>query len=125
MPTLEQIDAELAKLPASPKTDHDIQARAALMQKRYELENQQRKANAQASRPKPQIIVNAIEEFGCLHAADGEFYYPEIAEDGRRIVRLRHWGDFLGLLRGRDGIRWQSINSEALQQLAAANIKLP
>ena len=43
MITLEEIDAELIRLPASPVSDEDIKARAELMRQRIELVNARNK----------------------------------------------------------------------------------
>ena len=41
--TIDEIDAELMRLPASPVSDEDIEARAKLMWKRFELVNARNK----------------------------------------------------------------------------------
>jgi hypothetical protein len=126
MKTLEEIDGELALLPASPTTDADISSRAALMVARIEMINAARQA---AAAPKPQtggIVINVPPNIGALQTSDGKIRNVEIVDD-RRIVRLSGWADFIALLRGREGLEWQNLNSEpggAIERLAAANLRL-
>ena len=79
MQTLFEIDAALTQMPASPATDADIAARAALIGKRLEFIAAEQRA---AATPPPQtggIMVNVPEhqmvwEFSGRNAIQGDFH---------------------------------------------------
>jgi hypothetical protein len=88
--TLEEIDAELLRLPASPVTDEDIKARAALTWQRFELLNAR-------SKPMPQpcndIVAYPPVGLGVnvLQTADGPIFAEVIhGRIGFRLKTLAH-----------------------------------
>ncbi|MET4483029.1 hypothetical protein [Bradyrhizobium sp. F1.13.3] len=70
------------------------------------------------------IRVIAPDHVSNVQTADGKMRNVEII-DGQRVVFLSHWGDFVALLRGREGLMWDAANSGAggaLERMAATNI---
>jgi hypothetical protein len=97
--TLDEIDKELMRLPASPVRDEDIGARAELMTKRIELVSAQRAA---AEAPKPlssTVPVNVPDDLGGILTSTGSYIFAEIV-DGKRVIKMP-WGDFHALVTAR------------------------
>ena len=119
--TLQEIEAALAQLPASPKTDADLDARATLMARRIELDQSIRRAAAN-SRPQPRggLIVNVPPGVGTSHYYSNRARVAQsrVTEDGRVVLDLFPQ-EFRTLLSDRRfGQLWHDENPEALSQLA-------
>jgi hypothetical protein len=118
--TLEDLDAELARLPATPKTDEDLDARAALMKRRIELDQAQRATAEAASRPKPKgnlaIFVPAAVGTSTYYSDRGRVAHARVAECGRFVLDL-YPVEFRSLLMGRDGLHWHNSNPDAVRAL--------
>ncbi len=119
--TLEQLDAALARLPATPVNDEDLAARATLMAARITLD-QAAKAMAEAdSRPKPKgnlaIFVPAAVGTSTYYSDRGRVAHARVADDGRFVLDL-YPAEFRSLLMGLDdGLHWQTANPEAVRAL--------
>jgi hypothetical protein len=119
--TLEQLDAALAQLPATPVTDADLDARATLMARRITL-YQAAKATAEANRrPKLQgnLVVNIPASVGStqLYGKNGRVAHPRVIEGGRIVIDL-FIDEFKSLLMHREcGLAWHNANHELLQRL--------
>ena len=90
--TLEEIDTELMRLPASPTTSEDIEARAELMLKRFEVEAAAREAAAsRAAAERKQTwglpLVNVPAGIDCVITPNGRSVVVDVV-DGRRVMRL-------------------------------------
>ena len=113
---LEQIDAALAAMPASPTTDEDIEARAALAWKRGELISA---ALTDAARPHVRpgnLMVNVPEGVSCVCTMHGVTRVTETV-DGCQIIRMTA-GEFRSLIGGATGGAWAAANAHILAQLA-------
>jgi hypothetical protein len=120
MMTLDELDAALAKIPATPKTDADLDARAALMAKRCEL-FQAEKATAANSQPKPRgnLVVNVPAGAGLTHmyGIEGRTIQARVADDGRVVIDLFPQ-EFKSLLADRKyGDLFRKANHECLRRL--------
>jgi len=119
--TLEDIDRELARLPATPKTDADLDARAALMARRIQIDQAAKVAADANSRPKPRgnLTVNVPPSMGVsnYYSAQGRSAQSRTTDDGRLVIDL-FAGEFKSLLMGRDGLEWQNANHELLALIA-------
>ncbi len=121
--TLEDIDKELARLPATPKTDDDLNARAALMARRIEIDQAAKVVRDAASGRQPArggIQVTIPDGLGLSHffGTNGRVATARVAEDGRRVLDL-FVHEFRTLLGDRQyGLDWHNCNPEALRQLA-------
>jgi hypothetical protein len=117
--TLQEIDAALAQLPASPKTDADLDARATLMTRRIELDQSIRRAAAN-SRPQPQgdLVVNVPAGAGISHlyGRNGRVVRSRLTEDGRLVLDLS-MQEFKHLLMSRQGFEWERSNPDAMRRL--------
>lgn len=118
--TVEDLDAALLRLPATPKTDEDLNARAALMARRIELD-QAAKATAEANRqprPRGNLVVNVPTATGTTnyYSHKGRIAQSRMAEDGRVVLDL-FVDEFKSLLMGRDGLIWQNCNPEVMRAL--------
>lgn len=90
--TLEEVDDALTRLPTSPVTGEDIEARAALTWKRNELEVAAREAEACRTAADRRNawglpLANVPGDISCVITAAGRTVYAEIV-DGRRVMRL-------------------------------------
>jgi hypothetical protein len=95
--TIDEIDAELMRLPASPTEPEDIEARATMMTTRIELVNAQRAA-ASAPAPLPSTVpVNVPDDLGGILSKTGRYIFAEIL-DGKRVIQMP-WADFSALVR--------------------------
>lgn len=113
--TLEEIDKELLRLPASPTTPEDIAARAAMMQKRFEVEAAARTAaadRAAAERKQnwglPLVAVPA--GIDCVLTPNGRTVVADVV-DGRRVMQLTR--QELSWLSAANH-RWTELNSELM-----------
>jgi hypothetical protein len=118
--TVQKLDEALARLPASPVTGEDIEARAALMARRIELDQSARAAAAN-SRPQPRggLVVNVPVNVGTTHlyGRGGRVACSRVAEDGRVVIDLFQ-DEFKRLLGDRMyGQAWHDANPEALRRL--------
>jgi hypothetical protein len=118
---LEKLDQELARLPASPVTDEDLQARATLMAKRIELDQSIRRAAAAKSRPQQQgnLVVNVPPGVGISHfyGRSGRVVSARATENG--LVLDLFVDEFKTLLMSRvNGLDWNNANPAALAQIA-------
>jgi hypothetical protein len=118
--TLQELDAALALLPASPKTQEDLEARATLMARRIELD-QAARAAAVNSRPKPRggLVVNVPVNVGATHlyGKGGRVCQSRMTEDGRVVMDLFP-DEFKSLLASKKhGHDWHNANPEALRAL--------
>jgi hypothetical protein len=122
--TLEDIDAELALLPATPVTDADLNARAALMSQRITLD-QAAKATAEADRqPKPRgnLVIRVPAGAGTSHyfSERGRVAQSRVTDDGCVVIDLFP-AEFRQLLMDkRFGRDWHDNNPEALRALGQA-----
>jgi hypothetical protein len=130
--TLEKLDQQLARLPAAPVTDADLDARATLMARRITLD-QAIKAEAQANKypqPRGNLVVYVPPEAGTSHfysnqnatnrqggSAWGRVVQSRVTEDGRVALDLfpQEFRDLLG--DKRFGQLWQLHNPEAMHTL--------
>jgi hypothetical protein len=124
MTTLQDLDAALARLPATPVTDQDLDARAALMARRIEL-SQAAKATAEANRqPKPRgnLVISVPAGVGTSHyySDRGRVAQSRVTEAGAVVLDL-FVGEFKALLSSRDGLLWQNANPDAMRALAGQN----
>lgn len=121
MQTLQELDDALAQLPASPRTDADLEARATLMARRIDLANSARAVrDAAAGRqpPRGNLVVNVPAGVDTSHyyGRDGRVAVARIAEDGRAVLDL-FLGEFKQLLMDRKhGLDWQNANPEILRE---------
>jgi hypothetical protein len=118
--TLQKLDEALARLPASPVTGEDIEARAALMARRIEVDQSTRAAAAN-SRPQPRggLVVNVPVNVGTTHlyGRGGRVACSRVAEDGRVVMDLFP-DEFKRVLADRKhGHDWHNANPEALRRL--------
>jgi hypothetical protein len=119
--TLEEIDQEMMRLPASPVRDEDIYARADLAMKRHEAIAAAREAAARhAAAEKKQVwglpLVNVPAGIDCVLIpnghADGRTVVADVV-DGRRVMQLtRH--DLIWLSIGNHA--WTDLNQDLLAQ---------
>jgi len=118
--TLEDLDAELARLPAAPVTDADRDARATLMAARITLDQATKATAAANSRPtlRGNLAVNVPPAIGTstFYSDRGRVAQARVTEDGRVVLDL-FVGEFKSLLMGRDGLHWQNSNLEAVRAL--------
>jgi hypothetical protein len=89
--TLEEIDAALMRLPASPTTPEDIEARHVMMVKRFAVHDAARKAAAEraAAEKRKQWglpLVNVPGDIDCV-MLPGRTILVDIV-DGRRVAQL-------------------------------------
>jgi hypothetical protein len=114
---LQKLDEELARLPASPTTDHDFDRRAELMAKRVQLDWAIRNAAAN-SRPQPRgnLEINVPNGSGLTHyyGTGGRVVCARVAGDGRLILDLFQ-AEFRSLLSGANGLAWQACNPDVLR----------
>jgi succinyl-CoA synthetase beta subunit len=116
--TLQEIDQELMRLPASPTTPEDTEARHLLMVKRFEVQAAARKAAAEraAAEKKRQWglpLVNVPGDISCLSLPNGRIVYTDIV-DGRRVAQLTA-GDLLQLSISNDA--WLRLNPDLARSL--------
>jgi hypothetical protein len=127
---LNTIDARLAELPATPVTDADLDARAALMRRRIEID-QAAKATAEAnSRPQPRgsLVVNVPPGVGTSHyysnattraagSAWGRVVQSRVTEKGGVVLDLfpQEFRELLG--EKKFGQLWHNHNPEAVHAL--------
>ena len=102
MQTLQELDEALAQLPASPKTDADLDARATLMARRIELANADRAVREAASRrqpPRGNLAVRVPNNLNIshFHSLNGRVVVARVAEDGHVVLDL-HPSEFKNLL---------------------------
>ena len=131
--TLEELDVALAQLPASPKTDKDLDARAVLMARRIELDQAAKATAAANSRPQPRgnLVVNVPPGVGTSHyysninatnraagSAWGRVVVSRVTEDGRVVLDLfpQEFKDLLG--DKKFGKLWHDYNPDALHSLS-------
>jgi hypothetical protein len=115
MMTLEEIDAALAALPASPVTRDQILERAALMRRRIELVDVARRPEAMPPVPH-EIAVVTPAGISCILTAADKVLYAEFI-DGRPAIKMG-WPDFSRLVRSPNGGHlWANANPGLLQQL--------
>jgi hypothetical protein len=115
--TLEEIDAELMRLPASPTTPEDIEARHVLMVKRFAVQDAARKAAAErAAADKKQTwglpLVNVPGDIDCV-MLPGRTILVDIV-DGRRVAQLTT-AEMLQLSMSNDA--WLKINPDLARSL--------
>ena len=119
--TLEELDAQLAQLPASPKTDEDLVARAKLMARRIELDNAARSVRDAAAGGQPargNLVVNVPGEIGLSHfyGNKGRVVCARMIE-GVLVLDL-FLNEFRTLLSDRrHGLAWQKANDEAVRYM--------
>jgi hypothetical protein len=119
--TLEDLDAELARLPATPKTDEDLNSRATLMTQRITLD-QAAKATAEANRqPKPRgnLVINVPPGVGTSHhySDRGRVTQSRVTADGSVVLDLFP-AEFKQLLMDRRfGEDWYRCNPDAVRAL--------
>jgi hypothetical protein len=122
--TLEDIDAELALLPATPVTDADLDARATLMARRIELDQATRATAAENSRPKLRgnLVISIPDGLALtnFYGERGRVCQVRMTEDGHKVLDL-FVGEFKNLLMGADGLLFQNCNPDAMSHLAAPN----
>jgi hypothetical protein len=122
MTTIQDIDAALMLLPATPKTDEELEARATLMRRRGDLENAARAeaaASRQKQRPRGDLVINVPRGVGISHlyGQRGRVCCSRLTEDGRLVMDL-FVDEFRILLSDRThGLAWHNANGEALQRL--------
>lgn len=90
--TLAEIDAALMKMPLSPTSPEDVAARAAMMQKRYEVESAARQraaeiAAAEKNKTWGLPLVNAPAGIDTVITHTGRTVVADIV-DGRRVMRI-------------------------------------
>ncbi|MET4788270.1 hypothetical protein ABIF64_000448 [Bradyrhizobium japonicum] len=117
MQTITEIDAAVMRLPASPVTGEDIDARAALMWRRYELESE---ARAAAARPKEVtgnlLVVVPDDNITQIQTIRGRLINAEVV-DGKWVVRLFP-AEFRDLIMGgRNSLDWQRANEALMSQI--------
>jgi hypothetical protein len=110
MTTLQEIDAELARLPAT-----DIDSRAALMVQRCEL-YQAEKAAAVVSKPAPRgnLVINVPKKLGISHFSSNAGRVVQARVEGGRTVLDLFAPEFTTLLAGPWGLLWEQANPEAM-----------
>jgi hypothetical protein len=121
---VQNIDAALARLPATPKTDKDLDARAALMARRIELDQAARITSAASSQRQQRgnLVVNVPAAVGTTHhySGRGRVSQSRVTEDGRVVLDLFP-EEFRTLLADRRfGHDWHNSNPEAVQALGQA-----
>jgi hypothetical protein len=117
MMTLNEIDLALAAIPATPKTDADLDARATLTARRMEIEQAQRAAAAEATRPpKPRgnLIVNIPAKLGITDFISNNGRVAKARVEGGRAVLDLFQPEFTTLLTGPQGLLWQRDNEDLL-----------
>ncbi|OKO74514.1 hypothetical protein AC629_34995 [Bradyrhizobium sp. NAS80.1] len=124
--TLEDVDDELCRLPASPDTDRDLIARAVMMRRRLELIDASR-PNPMAPPPDPDGMVEAnLPEGAATCVQDrmlrGKYFYAE-DRGGRLVIRLP-WRTFYDLANsihvsgsGPNGAAWWLANPHLSDRL--------
>jgi hypothetical protein len=117
--TLEEIDAQLAAMPASPEDRDTILARADLARKRIELLEAARRH--ELPQPLPgEIAVCVPDGISCILTVTDQVRFAERL-DGQLVIKMG-WADFARLVRSRDGgHRWAEQNPALVQQLASFN----
>jgi hypothetical protein len=152
--TLDEINTEIAALPSSPTEPEHILALAALVQRRIELEQEQRKSeDAAAFRAREEstrgsLIAFVPHRFTATHfmfcghgrkydCGNGNIVHgaetvPVEIIDGRRAIRLRHLGDYKTLAAADPSQSWSAANPHLQQALngitprvVAADIPMP
>ncbi|WP_050420310.1 hypothetical protein [Bradyrhizobium tropiciagri] len=124
--TLNEVDAELQRLPASPETDRDLLARAAMMRRRLELLAIDAKQSREAPPPSPALFeVNIPPDVGatCIWSLDRrKYFYPE-ERHGRMVIMLP-WETFhklafstRGKTAGATGAAWLAANPHLVDRL--------
>jgi hypothetical protein len=116
--TLEEIDAELMRLPASPTTPEDTEARAAMMQRRFDVEAGALRAAAErAAAEKKKAwglpLVNVPGDLSCVMLPNGRTVFADFV-DGRRVMQLLP-GDLLLLSVGNQA--WLDLNPDLARTL--------
>jgi hypothetical protein len=118
--TLEEIDAELVRLPTTPTNDADFNARAALMARRCELDQAARAAANRQPKPRGNLQVFVPPTLGISHfiSERGREAQARMTEEGRLVLDL-FVGEFKGLLSGQNGhsLLWQECNPDAMRAL--------
>jgi hypothetical protein len=133
--TLNDIDIELARLPTTPKTDADLDARATLMARRIELDQAAKAKDEANRRPRPRgnLVVYVPPGVGTSHyysntnatsRADGSGWgrmvQSRVTEDGRVVLDL-FMQEFKDLLADKKfGQLWHDFNPEALRAIGAS-----
>jgi hypothetical protein len=121
--TLAELDTELARLPATPITDEDLDARARLTGRRIELIIAAKDVAEAIARPKPRgsLVVYVPENVGISHYysnTGNRVALSRVTDDGRVVIDLFP-AEFKSLLADRQyGLSWESANHEALQLAA-------
>jgi hypothetical protein len=117
MTTLEEIDAALAKIPATPVTDADFDERSRLMAQRCELEQAEKAAAAAAnSKPKPRgnLIVTIPAKLGISHFSSNTGRVVQARSEGGRTVLDLFAPEFAALRMGPQGLLWEQANSDLM-----------
>jgi hypothetical protein len=120
MNTLQDIDAALLRLPATPKTDEDLEARHRLMVRRIELDQAQRAKAAADRLPKQRgnLVVFVPDGFGIshYHGAGGRVVQSRV--EGDCVVLDLFPAEFRTLLADRShGLAWLKANEESVVAL--------
>jgi hypothetical protein len=92
MTTIEEIDEALRRLPASPETSADVEARANLMQRRFDVQAATRNAAVESAaaaknRQWGLPLVNVPGDLNCIVTGSGRNVIVDIV-DGRRVAQL-------------------------------------
>jgi hypothetical protein len=113
--TLDEIEAALEALPASPEDRDTILARAELARQRIELVK-----SPTVNMPPPlgaTVTVNAPDGVGCVLQKSGHRYFYAEEIEGKTIIKM-DWHTFAGLVASRDGGHlWTERNPSLVSQL--------
>jgi hypothetical protein len=115
--TLDELDAALALIPATPKTDADLDARATLTARRIELDQAARAAAAEASRPpKPRgnLTVTIPAKLGISHFSSNTGRVVQARSEGGRTVLDLFAPEFAALRMGPQGLLWEQANCDLM-----------
>jgi hypothetical protein len=113
--TLEEIDNELALLPASPTTRDEILKRADLARKRGEIIEASRRYEMPQAVP-AEIAVVPPDGIGSIITVADQVKHAEFI-DSQLVIKMG-WRDFARLVASRDGgHRWAERNPVFVQQL--------
>jgi hypothetical protein len=126
--TLAEVNAELLRLPASPQNDRDLLARCAMMKRRHEILEAQRKPPREVDQAPIgdmcDVIVPPGYNVSCVQSRTirGKYFYVEMRGDNR-VIRMP-WSEFYSLAfathtgtAGVNGAVWLESNPSLVARL--------
>jgi hypothetical protein len=114
--TLQELDAALALIPATPKTDADLDARATLTARRIELDQAEKATAAAARLPKLKgnLVVTIPAKLGISHFSSNVGRVVQARIEGGRPVLDLFAPEFAALRMGPQGLLWEQANSDLM-----------